>query len=270
MRNTLSYNFQIYDICLAVDSFLQKITRTVMNYKFVMNMNNQFYLCPMENVVEKSQKNKINQQLIDACKVGHTEKVIELIEIIGADLHLETTETCLKFNPEGNNPLHIATANGYNDIVDYLIKKGADIHCINKRYATPIHTAVFKGRIDTVRLLLDKGACIEAREDEGDTPLSWASYTGYSKIVEFLIQRGANIHNKNNLDYTPLHWACYIGHLSVVKILVENGANVFALNFYDETPICCASNCGREDVYAYLVKVATKERRFRVITGEAQ
>lgn len=249
------------------DSILKKITRMTMNYKFVMDMSNQFYLCPIENVVEKSQKNKINQQLIDACRVGHIETVIDLIEHHGADLHLAKTETCLKFNPQGDNPLHVATANGYNDIVDYLIRQGADVHFTNKRYVAPIHTAVFKGRIDTVKLLLDKGAHIETKEDEGDTPLAWASYTGYSKIVEFLIQQGSNIHNKNNLDYTPLHWACYIGHLSVVKILVENGANIFAVNTYDETPVCCASNCGRDDVYAYLLKVAAKEKRFRIITG---
>ena len=238
-----------------------------MNYKFIMNMNNQFYLCPIEKVVEKSQKNKINQQLIDACKMGNTEKVIELIKINAADLHLENTETCLKFNPEGNNPLHIAAANGYNDIVDYLIRNGADIHCVNKRYATSIHTAVFKGRVETVKLLLDRGASIEAKEDEGDTPLAWASYTGYSNIVELLLQRGANIHNKNKLDYTPLHWACYIGHLGVVKTLVDHGANIFAENFDGDTPICCASNCGREDVYMYLIKAANKSRRFRVITS---
>lgn len=238
-----------------------------MNYKFVMNTNNQFYLCPIEKVAEKSQKNKINQLLIDSCKTGNTAKVIELIELHGADLHLEKMETCLTFNPEGNSPLHIAASNGYNDIVDYLIKKKTNMHSPNKRYATPIHAAVFKGRIETVKLLLDRGTNIETKEDEGDTPLAWASYCGYSNIVELLIQRGANIHNQNKLNYTPLHWACYIGHLYVVKLLIDNGANILTENLYRETPICCASNCGRDDVYAYLIKVAARSKKFRVISG---
>lgn len=239
-----------------------------MNYKFVLKMQNEFYLCPIKKVAEKSQQNKINHQLIEVCKIGNTEKVKELIEVNGADLHLSDIEVCLKFTPEGSNPLHIAAANGYNDIVDYLITQGTNIHCKNKKGEAPIHAAVFKGRIETVNLLLSKGTEIERKEDEGDTPLAWSSYMGYSRIVELLINHGANIHNKNKLHYTPLHWACYIGHLNVVKILVEGGANLFFENFYGETPICCASNCGREDVYAYLLKIAIKAKRFRVITGK--
>lgn len=103
--------------------------------------------------------------------------------------------------------------------------------------------------------------------NEGDTPLAWASYTGHSDIVEFLIGQGANLHNKNKQNYTPLHWACYIGHLNVVKILVHYGADIFAKNDYDETPIYCASDCGRDDVYAYLLKISSEKNKFTVIQG---
>lgn len=237
-----------------------------MNYQFVLHDNNQFSLCPIEAVAEKRKKNMVNEMLVNACKDGIVEKVIALIENDGADLHLADLITWLKFNPAGNSPLHIASAKGYNDIVEYLLSKGANIHSVNKRLASPLHSAVFKGRIETVKLLLDKGASIEAREDEGDTPIAWASYTGFAKIVEHLIERGADIQNKNNLNYTPLHWACYIGHLSVVKILIENGANINAINNFEETPIICASNCGRDDVYAYLFRVSSKKATLRLIT----
>jgi len=238
-----------------------------MNYKFILEKENQFTLCPIEKVAARSCQNKINHQLLDACKGGNIEKTIDLIEKNGADLHLSPLMSCLKFNPEGDNPLHIVAANGYNDIARYLIEKGADIHCANKKGNAPIHSAVFKGRLDTVNLLLDLGTHIETKEDEGDTPLAWASYTGYASIVETLIARGADIHTVNKLAYTPLHWACYIGHLSVVKILVECGANIFAENQHNETPLFCASDCGRDDVYSYLLKVAHKKKRFRVING---
>ena len=59
-----------------------------MNYQFVLDDNNQFSLCPIEAVAEKSKKNKINEMLIDACKLGSVEKVIDLIETKGTDLHL--------------------------------------------------------------------------------------------------------------------------------------------------------------------------------------
>lgn len=241
-----------------------------MNYKFVLKMQNQFYLCPIDKVTEKSQQNKINQQLLDMCRIGNIEKVIELVEDKGANLHLATIDTCLQFTPEGSNPLHIAAANGYNEIVNYLIDKGTDIHCINKKGESPIHLAVFKGRNETIRLLFDKGTYIDTREEEGDTPLAWACYSGYSNIVELLIEKGANINSKNKLGYTPLHWACYIGHLNVVRILVEKGADVTIENQHGETPICCASNCGREDVYIYLLKISTKSKKFRVIPGSKQ
>lgn len=239
-----------------------------MNYTLVLSKNNQFHLCLIDEVVQRSHQNKLNQQLLEACKLGLGEKVVELINIQGADLHLANTEVFLKFNPEGNSPLHIAAANGYNDIVEYLISAGSNVNCSNKRLAAPIHVAVFRGRYDTVKLLLDKGASIEAREDEGDTPLAWASYTGYSNIVELLIEYGADIHNKNNFNYTPLHWACYIGHLSAVQTLVKYNANIQIQNAYGETPICCALSCGRDDVYLFLIKKQSKHRGFRVIGND--
>lgn len=239
-----------------------------MNYLLQPGENNQFSLCPIEEVAEKSKKNKINEMLMYACKLGNVAKVISLIENEGADLHLADLHTLLQCNQAGNSPLHIAAGCGYNDIVGYLLSKGSDIQSDNKRFASPLHSAVYKGRIETVKLLISHGAEIESLEDEGDTPLAWASYTGCAKIVRYLLSQGANINNRNKLLYTPLHWACYKGNLSVVKILIKNGADLVCKNAHNETPIICASNCGRNNVYTYLYSVQEKRPILQLIKND--
>lgn len=55
-------------------------------------------------------------------------------------------------------PLHLAAQAGHADVVEFLIKKGADINKADGYGRFPIHCAASGGKLDVIRLLLSAGA----------------------------------------------------------------------------------------------------------------
>ncbi len=59
---------------------------------------------------------------------------------------------------EGRTPLHYAARNGHLDIVQFLLKNGADINAYDTEGWTPMRFAKFKGQMRTYDYLKAQGA----------------------------------------------------------------------------------------------------------------
>jgi len=57
--------------------------------------------------------------------------------------------------------------------------------------------------LEVVQLLLKYGANINAQDSSGRTPLHWASSGGNQKTARRLLERGANVHARNGEENTP-------------------------------------------------------------------
>ena len=79
---------------------------------------------------------------------------------------------------EGAYPLHLAIVKGNKEIVQILLKNGAQLEreAKNKDEATPLHWAAFFGQIDMVSLLIQFGAPINVLDANSNTPLDAAVY----------------------------------------------------------------------------------------------
>ena len=173
---------------------------------------------------------KMNEELIEACKAGDINKVLQLVED-GADVHADN-----------DHALRSASLNGHIEVVKILIEKGADVHANND---SSLHSASLNGHIEVVKILIEKGADIHAQNDNA---LRWASQNGHLEVVKILIEIGADIHAQN--EY-PLHWASLYGHLEVVKFLIEKGADIHAQN---ESALHLASRYGHLDIVKFLIE----------------
>ena len=91
------------------------------------------------------------------------------------DVHLANGVNLNTQDPQsGLTLLSWAVLAGKVDIVEQLIKAGADINGTNRDGGTPLHEAAFMGRDGVARILLQNRADVAARNDNGETPLNRA------------------------------------------------------------------------------------------------
>ncbi|KRZ92643.1 Protein phosphatase 1 regulatory subunit 16A [Trichinella sp. T8] len=68
-------------------------------------------------------------------------------------------------------PLHVACANGYYSVAEFLLECGAWVHARDNDGWQPIHAASIWAQPDLIELLVQFGADINARTNSGETPL---------------------------------------------------------------------------------------------------
>uniref|UniRef100_A0A4W4G5V9 Oxysterol-binding protein n=1 Tax=Electrophorus electricus TaxID=8005 RepID=A0A4W4G5V9_ELEEL len=170
-------------------------------------------------------------------------------------------ETKIDINCKGMNrsnfgwtPLHLACYFGHKDVVEELLKAGADANLTNNVGDTPLHKAAFTGRKEVVMLLLQYDACASVINGTAQIPkdithneeirsmLEAAERTEERKLAEQLLEsarEGAtttllkllngekppNINCTDLLGNTPLHCAAYRGQKQCAVKLLHNGAN---------------------------------------------
>ncbi|KAM6514250.1 hypothetical protein FALCPG4_015406 [Fusarium falciforme] len=120
----------------------------------------------------------------------------------------------------GRSALGMACANGAAEVVDVLLKKGADLIVKNSDGWTPLYAASTKGHVEVVKMLLKVGADITVGDSNRRTPLYAASGNGHVEVVKLLLKKGADITVVKKYGETSLHAASYNGYVKVVKLLL--------------------------------------------------
>jgi len=132
---------------------------------------------------------------------GFFEEVKLLVEA-GADVNYEEPEGLTVF-PSEATPLFVAIENNKEDIMKFLIHKGADVNKTDKRkFFTPLSLAVSRKKLWALELLLKHGADSNQEDRFGLTPLRY-TYKGmngsdgwsslYQKMADLLIKYGAKV-----------------------------------------------------------------------------
>lgn len=205
--------------------------------------------------------------LIAACYEGHMDVVTELIKA-GADVNqaqyavyricpkgmkfgdmksIEITENSEGFHRvKWMTPLTAACENGHSEIVELLIKKGADVNVKNEFCETPLTAACGIGNLSVVELLLKNGANVTLEDSNAIVPLTAAYNHGYYEIVEKLIKNGCENGNRT------LSAACFEGEIIAVKELITAGANVNVQDGFI-APITAACIAGHSEVVKELI-----------------
>lgn len=125
-------------------------------------------------------------EIHDACQAGDLAKVKMILK--------EDPEQLQAVTPEGKSPLHMATGWGQKEIVNFLLKEGANINALNNQGGTPLHVAASRNQPECAAILLDAGAEIESVRVEGSvTPLAIAVFKNNLEAAEFFLSRGADL-----------------------------------------------------------------------------
>ncbi|MBL7185843.1 MAG: ankyrin repeat domain-containing protein [Phycisphaerae bacterium] len=126
----------------------------------------------------------------------------------------------------GRTPLHAAALFGNREKAEQLIAEGANVNARDDRIGfTPLHWAVRPGgHKDVVELLVKKGADLDAKCEWDATPLFLAANRGHLQICELLITAGADLNVKDKWDWTVLSKAKQKGNTKIVELLRKHGA----------------------------------------------
>jgi ankyrin repeat protein len=145
---------------------------------------------------------------------------------------------------KGNTPLTCAVARDKTEAVIHLIKNGADVNlCGGKSLGTTaLHVAAQFGNLEIMDCLIKAGANVNMKIFDDATPLFCAVNRHKTEAVICLIENGADVNLcvGGPLRRSVLHVAAEKGYERITKYLIKAGANLKAQNSYDATPLFCA------------------------------
>ncbi|WP_158977982.1 ankyrin repeat domain-containing protein [Cellulophaga sp. L1A9] len=136
---------------------------------------------------------KIFEELIKAKDIENLKKIFDTCEIEARGGYGKATALSTYYIP--------------NELVRWLVEKGADIDAVDIYGCTALHRhASFHSGDITV--FLELGATINAPNNSGETPLHYAAGGGFNSInVKKLLDHGANPNVLNKAGQTPFDYA---------------------------------------------------------------
>ncbi len=160
---------------------------------------------------------------------GHT-GIAELFVARGTNI--ETTPDTPFGDNTGETVLFQAARKEHEAMVEFLLSKGANVNAVDTDASTPLHLAAISGNFDIVQLLLKNGADVNAKaaavDYPGETPLHATAFSGHTQIAELLLANGADIDAPSQFGYTPLYRSIELGHQAMAEYLIKKGANMVA------------------------------------------
>ena len=164
--------------------------------------------------------------LVELAKVDNQQAVIALI-----DQHVNVNTP----DSGGTTALHWAAHNGDVELVNRLLRAGADAKAKNQFGATPMSEAAFLGNIPIMEALLGAGADPDSPGPDNETALMLVSRTGNVAAAELLIKHGAHVDaREKQMEQTALMWASAESQPAMVRALISHGADVNAHSRIDE------------------------------------
>ncbi|BBB32710.1 conserved hypothetical protein [Thermotomaculum hydrothermale] len=213
------------------------------------------------------------KEFINACKANNISE-IKLMLAMGVDPDI---------TDDGLTGLMVAAYNGYIELTQLLLKKGANVN--KKYYGTMLaglegQTALYFAisgyayykkhdkqkakRIEKIALLLvDKGIDINSKTEDRSNYLMQASWAGMESLIKKLIKKGIDVNYTIPDGFTALMVASKNGHFNIVKLLLEHGANpnlkVKKGEYKGYTALKLAEKKGYKDIVKLLKQYGAKE-----------
>ena len=155
----------------------------------------------------------------------------------------------------------------YDDMVEYLIRKGADVNLKDKEGKTALLWAS-SNSLENAKILIANGAKVNEAANDGMTPFLQATLGVSSgkvpiEMCDLLRKNGANINaslqRKSAMGWTALHYAVVNGDAELVRYLIKHGANVNKATGEGSSPLFLAKLGGYDDIVKILKNAGAKD-----------
>jgi len=169
-----------------------------------------------------------------------------------------------KLIKKANEELYLASENGLLDLVKRLIIEAKpnckpDVNFKGPDFKTPLYAAVSEGHRDVVDFLLRSGANPEIRTLCERTPLHIAWLRGHTNILKLLIKVSPELINSiDSYGNTPSHYASKYGNWETLSYLLKYNPKLFLKNNKEKTPIDVAYDAEIIDIFGKFVNKMRK------------
>ena len=148
-------------------------------------------------------------------------KILSLLRKCGCDL-----------NASNGDLLQVACANGFSDVVDYLLSLPEIDANASDTYLPPLHLACKYGHLEIVKLFLQYASLKKIDLNQRirhQTPLHTACENGQKEVVSLLLEqseeKGICVRAIDDIGRNALFFACSSNNGELVKMLLENNFN---------------------------------------------
>ena len=143
--------------------------------------------------------------LMEASRTGNVEVVQELLAH-GARPNVQDKDSY-----RGQTALMWAVAEKHPEIVNLLVKAGADVNACSDGGFTPLLFAAQQGDLESAKTLIGAGANVNQAAPEEGSPLVLAAHSGHEELAILLLDKGADPNAKDRYGITALHYCMTMG-----------------------------------------------------------
>ncbi|XP_050093578.1 transient receptor potential cation channel subfamily A member 1 isoform X1 [Anopheles aquasalis] len=207
---------------------------------------------------------KISTQQHDLSTPVHLAAAQGAIEIVKLMFRMQPLEKRISLNCtdiQKMTPLHCAAMFDHPEIVEYLVREGADINAMDKEKRSPLLLSSSRGGWRTVMSLIRLGANISLKDGNSRNVLHLVIMNGgcldeFAKEVchtqsEMCLLQLLN--EKDDAGCSPLHYASREGHIRSLENLIRLGACINLKNNNNESPLHFAARYGRYNTVRQLL-----------------
>lgn len=185
--------------------------------------------------------------IVKASQAGAASQVEILITQQHADIEVRHTST-------GRNALAVCAHCGKDEVVEVLLRHGANVNTKDVDLATPLHLAASRGYTGVLSLLLTSDVEIDARDANGRTALWRAVEAGHLETSKLLLRNFCKVNSRAADQMTPLHMATEHGDEDMVSLLLRYGSDVEAKDVLMKGALHYACQNGHQNTAALLLK----------------
>lgn len=124
-------------------------------------------------------------------------------------------------------PLHTAAKIGALLHVKKWVQEGIPVNHLSDTLRTPLHIASAEEQQDIVDFLLENGGDVTSRDESGSTPLHAAAVTGNRAVCSSLVNHKADLSQKDAHGSTPLETAILFDRLEVISLLSQGASSEY-------------------------------------------